>query len=73
MRQRAAITKLEGLHMKRTELTRRELADMLESNRDTVKYLDQGFRELVEKRHCPSGDDLESDDFGDRLIACRTA
>lgn len=59
--------------MNRTQLTRRELADMLESNRDTVKYLDQGFRELVEKRHCPSGDDLQSEDFGDGLISCRTA
>ena len=58
--------------MKRTELTRRELADMLESNKDTVKYLDSGFRDLVEQRHIFRDDD-EREDFGDGLIGSNFA
>jgi len=58
--------------MKRAELTRRELADMLESNKDTVKYLDSGFRGLVEQRHVFRDDD-EREDFGDCLIGSNFA
>jgi hypothetical protein len=58
--------------MKRLELTRRELADMTESNRDTVKYLDNGFRGLVESRHVFRDDD-EREDSGDAMIGCKFA
>lgn len=56
--------------MTRNELTRREIADMLESRRDTVKYLDRGFRELVEQRHVFKDDD-EREDFGDAMIGSK--
>ena len=59
---------------RRTELTLRELSDMLPVNaqRDSVKYLDRGFRELVEQRHVFRDDD-EREDFGDMLICSRQA
>jgi len=58
--------------MKRAELTLRELADMSEGNKDTVKYLDAGFRRLVESRHVFRDDD-EREDRGDGLIGCNFA
>lgn len=56
------------MYIYRSPYEQQHLCDMLESGRDTVKYLDRGFRELVEKRHCPSSDEREPEDFGDMLI-----
>jgi hypothetical protein len=41
--------------------------------RDSVKYLDRGFRDLVERRHQLPSDERDSEDFGDMLIASRQA
>jgi hypothetical protein len=55
---------------RRSDLTLRELSDMLPSNeqRDTVKYLSPGFRSLIEQRHYATSDDSEPVDNGDALM-----
>jgi hypothetical protein len=58
--------------MKRYDLTARELADMRDSQRDSVKYLDGSFRELVESRHVYRDDD-EAYDMGAGLIGAHSA
>lgn len=58
--------------MQRSTLTLRELADMRDASRDTIKYLDRGFRELIEQRHVFKDDD-EKDDFGDMLLGSKGA
>ena len=59
---------------RRADLTIRELADMLEpASRDTVKYLERGFRDLVERRHLVCSDERMAEDFGDGLVNARSA
>lgn len=58
--------------MKRYELTQRELADMQDSSRDSIKYLGASFAELVESRHVFRDDD-EREDRGDMLIGAHSA
>lgn len=59
--------------MRRYDLTARELSDMREQSRDSVKYIDGGFRELVETRHCSDSDEVTSEDTGDRMLGSRFA
>lgn len=59
--------------MRRFDLTARELSDMREQSRDSVKYIDGSFRELVETRHCSDSYELNSEDTGDRMLGCRFA
>ena len=55
-------------HMRRFDLTARELADL----RDSVAYLNGSFRDLVESRHVFRDDD-EKDDTGDSLLGAHYA
>ena len=58
--------------MRRYDLTARELADMRDSLRDSVAYLNGSFRDLVESRHVFRDDD-EKDDTGDSLLGAHYA
>ena len=58
--------------MKRYELPQRELADMRDASRDSIKYLDNSYRDLVEARHIFRDDD-EREDRGDMLIGSHHA
>lgn len=58
--------------MLRANLTLRELADMRDAQRDSVKYLSTTTRELVERRHVYRDDD-EREDYGDCLLGSKSA
>ena len=58
--------------MKRYDLTARELSDMRDSSRDSIKYLGASFAELVELRHVFRDDD-EREDQGDRMLGSHYA
>jgi len=57
--------------MKRYDLTARELSDMRDSGRDSIKYLGS-YTELIESRHIFRDDD-EMEDRGDMLIGAHNA
>lgn len=59
--------------MRRFDLTARELSDMREQSRDSVKYMQGDFRELVESRHCSDSYEDTREDTGDRMLGARFA
>jgi hypothetical protein len=53
------------------QLTLREMIDMRDAHRDSVKFIEGSYRELLEQRHVAVSDDNDIQDNGDRLLGSR--